>query len=293
MVTASQTLNVTPSGAYSWRAPSPPHIDIPAMKKDRSRDLKYCGSSESDSREDHEILREIAQGNHEVDRKDWKYESRREAQAILSYLYLGPSSAARDVDFLREKGITMLLVIRDTTTASFFSGRKAARELGIVSESIDVQGNLELIRAFPRAIKIINDHLIQSYHAMNASVQSSSSPGFLPACGKVLVWCESGNERSVATVAAFLMATYDFDFMEAIQHIQSRRFCIALDDGIKHTLLSYNQLLQARRSVSTASVVRMKRSRDEVEDDLDVEMDVGMLDDDSLRFEGRHFAPFS
>lgn len=110
----------------------------------------YSYNTAGHNEEDKAILQAITQGHYGVQSKEWKYESRRQAQSILAFLYLGPSSAARDGKFLKEQGITMLLVIRDTATASsgLLSGQRIAKELGIVSKAIDVQGTQELIHSF-------------------------------------------------------------------------------------------------------------------------------------------------
>jgi serine/threonine/tyrosine-interacting protein len=285
------------------QAPSPPHIHIPPTAEDGFLVLPpYSDFVNNVNREDNEIVKTITQGHHAVKPKEWKYESRRQAQSILPFIYLGPSSAARDINFLREQGITMLLVIRDTTTATsgLLSGQKAARELGIVSQSIDVQGNQELIRAFPRAINVINNHLVQAYRTLKDTIRQPSSLDTPPAWGKVLVWCESGNERSATVVAAYIMAMYNLDLVGAIQYIQTQRFCVAFDDGLKNLLFSYQQLLEARSCIpetkghlkQTQIAVREKRSRDEVDDGIDTEMDASRADD-FARFGGRNFAPFS
>ena len=125
--------------------------------------------------EEREILKLVTQ-NHKVVAgvKDWRYEMRRSAQAIQPFLYLGPSSAARDLDFLRREGITLLLVIRNTMTAAvrLLSGEKVATELGIQAAAVDVAGNQELIAAFPRACKIIN-HL--GLFGLTKTVSASST----------------------------------------------------------------------------------------------------------------------
>lgn len=253
------------------------------------------------SREDKEILQAITQGHYTVKAKDWKYESRRTAQPILAFLYLGPSGAIRDINFLRENGITKLLCIRDTTTATsgLLTGQKAAKELGIISEAIDVAGSQQLIAAFPRAIKSINDHLVAAFQSLKHTVVPSSDSEKPTAWGKVLVWCESGNERSATVVAAYLMAMYKLDLIGAIQYVQIQRFCVALDDTLKNLLLSYQQILEAQREVSTPehdagqpqNLYKAKRSRGEVEDaEIDMDMETA---DDLERFGGRSFAPFS
>lgn len=252
--------------------------------------------------EEREILKVITQ-NHNVvvGVKDWKYEMRRKAQAIQPFLYLGPSSATRDLDFMRREGITMLLVIRNTMTAaaSLLSGDKVARELGIQAAAVDVAGNQELIAAFPRACKTINDHLISTFRQSVAN--NTMYPGSALVPGKVLVFCESGNERSAAVVAAYLMNMYGLDLISAIQYVQSQRFCVAFDDGLKNLLLNYEELLNAQRCVSAAitaaqvptavTSAKPKRRRDEASDD-DMDMGLDSLDDKE-RFGGRAgFVPF-
>jgi len=251
--------------------------------------------------EEREILK-IVTKNHQVVvvGKDWKYEMRRSAQAIQPFLYLGPSSATRDLDFLRREGITMLLVIRNTMTAaaSLLSGDRVASQLGIQAAAVDVAGNQELIAAFPRACKIINDHLISQFRqgVSNGTVYAGSAT--IP--GKVLVFCESGNERSAAVVAAYLMNMFGLDLVGAVQYVQSQRFCVAFDDGLKNLLLNYGELLSAQRSVTEAATTRQitsisfqakpKRRRGEDSDD---EMGMSFDNGDDERFADRGaFVPF-
>lgn len=222
---------------------------------------------------------------------------RRQIQPILSFLYLGPSSGTKDIEMLRREGITMLLVIRDTMTAQarILSGTKIAQQLGIEDGTVDVSGNMELIAAFPRAIKTINDHLIRVFQHRYPrgigidSLLSAASP-------KVLLFCESGNERSAAVAVAYIMATYELGLVEAIQYVQNQRFCVAFDDDMKHTLLNYHQLLEATRSVTQTQQaeahVSLKSKRRLEADEDDVDMDQSAMDDFD-RFAGRtKFAPF-
>jgi serine/threonine/tyrosine-interacting protein len=229
-----------------------------------------------------------------VANRDWKYEHRRTAQSILPFLFLGPSAASRDIEYIKNNGITLLLAIRNTATAQarLLSGAKTANELGIASDHVDVEGNQQLIAAFPKAVKLINDHLIHMYNLQQSGATQMS--------GKVLVFCESGNERSASVIAAYIMATFSMDMVQAIQFIQSQRFCVAFDDGLKLLLQSYEQLLRARSSVALAKVitpglvnnqsVTTKRGRDDYADEDNVDID---MDDDIARFGNRStFAPF-
>lgn len=293
------------------QAPSPPHIHIPPFPDGSEIKLPVRQSS-GPVDTDEEILRAITQGQHVRAVKwigDWKYEYRRESQPILSFLELGPASAARDIEALKMKGVTMLLVIRNTKTAQalLLSGEKIARQLGIKAASIDVNGNPELIAAFPRAINLINEHLISVYKERMVAAQEAEEEitDITRLMGKVLVFCESGNERSAAVVAAYMMKMYDLSLVTAVQFIQSIRFCVAYDDGLKHLLLSYQDVLQAQKTIADVQRVESyevaarsmtatgteKRARNEIDID-DVEMDLGQADDEE-RFGGRaRFVPF-
>ena len=319
----SRQLGYSPNALYSWRVsyltaliweissltlfkpPSPPHINIPPLREDRDLALPpYDGSIvEADFGDDksRQIIRFVAsQGRIAATSNDWKYESRRQAQAITPFLYLGPSSAAKNIAALKEEGITMLLVIRDMRSAAsgFLSGKKVADQLGISHATVDVDGNAQLMHTgFSKAIKIINNHLV-SKHQEHTGSQTFSSlcPFGKPNIGgKILVFCESGNERSAAVVAAYLITMYDLGLVEAIQFVQAHRFCVAYDDGLKHLLMNYRDILLARKSVLatrnlSALDPKVKRTRDEVDDDESMDLDDA---DDEARFRSRKgFIPF-
>lgn len=222
-------------------------------------------------------MRRVAASKHTTGAMlDWKYESRRKSQVILPFLHLGPSSSARDIEALRVEGVTMLLVVRNSMMAQVMSGERAAKQLKIQLVTIDVAGHQELIAAFPRVIKVINDHLISSYRRF---AREDDDQVGRSVWGKILVFCESGNERSAAVVAAYLMSMFALDMTSAIQFVQSRRFCVAYDDGLKNLLQAYGDILRARRAVSCAIsahpqqvTLPTKRLRD---DDEDMDMDMG------------------
>ena len=266
------------------------------------------GEADIDDEETLKVLQHITCGNFEVRVSDWIYEYRRKFQPILPFLYLGPFTSAKDVAALTKEGMTMLLVIRDTRSAmcGFLSGKKTAEKLGIQHTAVDVDGNAQLINyGFPKATRIINGHLVMKYKELPQ--RQSLSDELSKTCGKVLVFCESGNERSAAVVAAYIMAMYEVNVITAIQYLQTQRFCIAFDDGLKNLLLNYQQILEARRGVlgaqrSSSQTVNQlptvlsnavtKRRIDDVDkDDYDM---FGMDDpDDVARFENRSaFAPF-
>ncbi|MCJ1299426.1 hypothetical protein MMC08_002218 [Hypocenomyce scalaris] len=315
----------TPAYAWTFRVPSPPRIIVPPPALDgngmpdltidrvASRDFESSGFDNA------EFLRTVTYGDFVTANNmlDWKYEQRRMAQGILPFLFLGPVSAARDKEYLQREGITMVLAVRNTMSAQAkLLGSKAASDLQIHHAAVDVAGNQELIAAFPRAIELINSHLSTMYkrqQGKNATRNQSvlKDGGATP--GKVLVFCESGNERSAAVVAAYMMAMYSMDLIKTIQIVQAQRFCVSLDDSLKNLLQSYETIIQAQRDVAASHIAwaadgplhepqtvaktastgkSAKRTLDEAYD-MDIQMGDGNEHMDDGRFEKREGdAPF-
>jgi rhodanese-related sulfurtransferase len=192
----------------------------------------------------------------------WSYEMRRVSQPILPFLSLGPYSCLRDLELLRSQGFTLLLAIRNRQSAQarLVSGDRAASQLGIQADTIDVLDNQELISAFPRAIRRINDHLAgvdDNSHA-NLSNLSSSMADNLPPKRKVLVFCESGNERSAGVVIAYIMVMLNLDAVRATHAVQQHRFCVSIEDPMKRILAAFDSILMAKRDVESAKNANMQ-----------------------------------
>ncbi|KAJ5332464.1 hypothetical protein MYU51_019163 [Penicillium brevicompactum] len=179
----------------------------------------------------------------------WSYEMRRQAQCILPFLSLGPSSCLRDIEYVRNQGYTLLLAIRSrhSAQARLVSGDKAAAATGILADTIDVLDNQELISAFPRAVRRINDHLAGM--DMDSSAMALSG---LQQKRKVLVFCESGNERSAGVVIAYIMVMLNMSSADATHSIQQRRFCVSIEDPMKRILSAFESILSAKRDVEHA-----------------------------------------
>ncbi|KAJ5793848.1 hypothetical protein N7457_000447 [Penicillium paradoxum] len=231
----------------------------------------------------------------------WTYEMRHQAQSILPFLSLGPSVCLRDADYIRKQGFTLLLAIRSrhSALARLISGDKAANEVGIMADTIDVLDTQELISAFPRAIRRINDHLAGMDLGPNGPVVNGSQQK-----RKVLVFCESGNERSASVVIAYLMVMLNIGSHEATHMIQQRRFCASIEDAMRFVLTAFESILSAKRDVERAKrksvphaaatlappslspILAKKRSfqdhRDDdvaMEDDMDMDGDVDPFDE--------------
>ncbi|KAJ5247531.1 hypothetical protein N7468_002514 [Penicillium chermesinum] len=230
----------------------------------------------------------------------WTYEMRREAQLILPFLALGPQLALRDTQKLQERGFTLLLAIRNTHSAQarLVSGEKAATELGIMADTIDVLDGQELISSFPRAIRRINDHL-------------AGGNGSVPARRKVLIFCESGNDRSAVVTVAYIMVMLNKTAQEATRLIQENRYCASFDEPMRTILRSFEDILGAKRVVesvtrsasrsgalrleppSAAQAIHRKRSFADrlIEENVADHGDMDLDDEDDLA-ERRPLAPF-
>ncbi|CAG8908008.1 unnamed protein product [Penicillium egyptiacum] len=185
----------------------------------------------------------------------WNYDMRRQAQPILPFLSLGPSSCLRDADYIRSQGFTLLLAIRSrhSAQARLVSGEKAAAEVGIMADTVDVLDNQELISAFPRAIRRINDHLAGVDMGPGGMVPKSQQQK-----RKVLVFCESGNERSAGVVIAYIMVMLNIESVAATHMIQQRRFCVSIEDTMKYILTAFESILSAKRDVERAKRITVR-----------------------------------
>lgn len=321
MLGTSQGHGAAPSFLYTYRvsvqtvneasflivsqAPSPPHISVPPLPEMSNIKLPpSCPLPSSADFEDEamaQLLKYLTSGLYQTCNPDWVYDNRRDAHPILPFLYLGPFTKAKDIDFLTKEGITMLLVVRDERTAlsGLLSGKKVAEQLGLAHAAVDVAGSAQLVQfGFSKAIRLINNHILEKYAALAPDGPIPAGPPYPakpPVYGKVLIFCESGNERSAAVVAAYLVVMYGLGTVAAIQFIQSHRFCIAPNDELKNQLLNFQQVIEAQRRVSGDEFYGMdtriysrssvgKRSYSEVHGDDDGE------DDDAARFSSRELA---
>ncbi|KAK0701835.1 protein-tyrosine phosphatase-like protein [Lasiosphaeria miniovina] len=306
---------------YASRPPSPPYINVPIVPLSGHYSMSIVPSfADIDPGQlAEEDLSIITQGRTQRanDRTiAWRYEMRRDAQSVLDFLYLGPVSAAKDQAYLLREGITMILVVRDSMLAgSFLSVVKNAHALGIEAEMLDIAGKLDVIPAFPRAINKINNHLLGIYR--NQAIQTADAQALGNdkiiidntnfKRGKVLLCCETGNNRSAMIAAAYLMSVFGLDMVKAAQFLSLQRFCVTFDDDNKHILRAYEDIIGARRIVNQEKYARLgqtlafgdtgraqiKRPIEATEEGesgtgpnaMDFEMD-------EERYTGRGFAPF-
>lgn len=222
---------------------------------------------------------------------NWTYESRRKAQRIIDYLYLGANVAIRDLSFLEREGITMIVVARDSRMMTWNkrSCDLAEEKLGLKIEHIDVNSPHQLITGFPRAIRAINEHLL-SFRRRKADDAFKHA--------KILVTCETGNDRSAAIVAAYIMAVFGCRLPSVLHFITIQRFCCTFDEDLKRMLNNWEDLVRARATVARGQArdpspyPKTKRGFDDTMDLDSPSTNEGMVSDEN-RFEGRNgFVPF-
>lgn len=305
-----------PHHEYTYRLPTPPRIVVPPPTLTTEvPELQVSGVDPAEDIDTNFLkemnLESIIAKNTLL---DWSYERRRKAQMILPWLYLGPLNAARDHEWLKSEGITMVLAIRSQPRTMAGTIQIAKETCGQV-ESVVAATYFELVGQLSYATRLINQHV--------AKIRRMTETTGDPQLGKVLVFCESGNEKSAAVVAAYLMEILDdFDFIKSMQVCQAQRFCVNFDDNIKNILQNHWDILVARRSVARSrsqllnskaltsglqqatqqpsqqshlqapqsSSLKLKRSVEDMDDDMD--MNDGGDPSDVLRFQGRDVTPF-
>lgn len=178
----------------------------------------------------------------------WEFDKRRHAQAILPYLFLGPSTAMRDSAFLDSAGITFLLAVRSSQAVQshpkYLNPATYSTAVNRQTATFDLDTPFDFITGIKSAIKLIVDHIEAKTTTPITSIDDIRA--------RILVCCESGNERSATFVVAFLMVVYGFDNRTAIQLVHSQRFSVSLSDGMRRMLGDFNDLLAAERQVAHA-----------------------------------------
>ncbi|KAK1836914.1 sporulation-specific protein spo7 [Podospora conica] len=183
----------------------------------------------------------------QVTSHQWSYSERHKAHPILDFLSLGPASVARTPNFLVDEAITMVLAVRDARFPNAFQGAlDAARNAGIAAQSVLVdqqEPGFGLARLHLEFAKLINEHMLA------VAGPAARYPGQR---GRVLVVCETGNDRSVLMVLSYLMAMYGVGVVDAVRLLQAQRFCANIQDPYRLALQTLEELMRAKLDVVAA-----------------------------------------
>lgn len=236
-----------------------------------------------------------------VDRSvSWTYAMRHAAQSILKYLYVGPQSVMRDADWLRNEGVTMAVLAHDASFGVMIENfaQRCAAPLGIETVLVPVASSRDLMTSFDDIVRAINQNVVAVYRKEGRR-------------GKVLVTCQTGNDRATVIAAAYLMSVFGVGLVEAVNFVMAQRFCANFDEESKRCLEAWEAILRARKDVHGAKTQReafgtgteltaardgagkkrrIEDTRDEDEGMMDVSAGENM---DADRYHGRGaFTPF-
>ncbi|KAL9946694.1 hypothetical protein ACHAP6_001902 [Verticillium nonalfalfae] len=302
--------SIMAAAPYESRPPSPPYIHVPLTTLREMTLDPFLGNLATlgITAAEYSIITNNGTPQQASDpSEEWTYESRREAQAVVDWLYLGPHSASRDQAFLEREGITMILAvgyasdITKPTTLVTLGPTAATRALGIMMDRVDVKSMHNLTRVYTTAAKKINDHILEVHRS-----QADSGAVVSHRRGKVLVVCESGNDRSAMVVTAYLMVMFGLDLITTVSYVTMKRFSAMYDEDSKRLLVAWHDILAAQRSV-TAQVMASTACKDARSEPRkrgiemmfdghqcggsgqDERMD---RNDDESRFGNRNFVPF-
>lgn len=251
----------------------------------------------------------------------WTYKMRHEAQRILDYLYLGPRTVVKDAEWLRSTGITMVVLAHDVGFDTLIKGftDKATAGMDIDTLLIPVASAHDLTKRFDDITRAINQNLLSVYRQQATGVDDSQGTMVINSNnakrGKVLITCQTGNDRATVIAAAYIMSVFGVGMVDAVNFITAQRFCSNFDEEAKRVLCSWEEILGARKDVHRARTPvgseggfggapaaftpppagGKKRRIEDTRDDDDMEMDDGSVGEnmDSDRYLGRsQFVPF-
>jgi hypothetical protein len=301
-------VSATNTSPYVSTPPSEPTIISPYRSE---RELSILGHVENASAmdltpEQYDLITSNRKPHvAEASEHGWDYSQRRRAHAILDWLYLGPFTVLRDEKFLKEAGITKIIPVRytpDPSARTIFNNIGAnavTRSLGITVDPIDIQSDLAFPGVFNEAIKKINDGVL--VHAASHPFRQTTPDG-LSHNAKILVVCETGNHRSALIVAAYLTAMFNMPLQDTLLYLSTKRFSADLDDVWKRHIITWSEILQARRDVRGSPAIintsggANKRTLDETSYDDGLPENDNFQDtamDTSDRPEDRRFVPFT
>ena len=191
----------------------------------------------------------LPQVSYTASKHGWDYKKRHEAQAILPFLYLGQSTNARDANYLRNNGITMVIAVRSAQSARARpKGLNPAQFpscAGLETTTFDVDSPYDVITRIKPVLEMMTNHLERRTDGI--VIRGLDNVG-----GRILVFCETGNERSPVLVAAYLMLLYGISWSESLNYIMAHRFSVCLSSGMNEMLKTWEGMLQAESQIAAA-----------------------------------------
>ena len=203
------------------------------------------------------LLRELSafryrKVTHQTNKYIWKYEFRHKAQAILPYLHLGPAAVARDVVYITQNNISMVIAVRSAQSArthpKLLDPSRFSSCANLQTATFDVDSPFHVIQGIQPMIKTMTDHL--DAHTTIRPLTSLEDVG-----GRILVICESGNDRSPVLVAAYLMLLYGIAWHESLNLIHAYRFSVSLSGNMNHMLKTLDGMFRAEADTAVFNTI--------------------------------------
>ena len=157
--------------------------------------------------------------------ENWNYEMRNEMQCIVPNLYLGPYSCASRSKYedLINHGITHIVCVHND---------KELRFVGPKFE--DFNYFCVQLQDHP------SENILSKFHQVISFLNNSIENG-----GTVLVHGNAGLSRSATLVIAYVMKNFNMSYMEGMNLVRSKRFCISPNIGFIHQLKEFEPMCKA------------------------------------------------
>lgn len=181
----------------------------------------------------------------------WRYEYRQLAQQIDTNLFLGPLSMVKDLDFLTENNIRVLISISDIRIVP-----------AVVRHKYEPSGQFKCLSYDPGNKILSPMHLVSQLMEICQVVEEAERENV-----NVLIYCETGSNSSAVATAAYLIYKYDFDLIKAVQTVQARRFCAVFDDTARYNLCTFQDICKAHKPIKENPRGITKRPREREEDE--------------------------
>mmetsp|Transcript_848 Transcript_848/g.1974 ORF Transcript_848/g.1974 Transcript_848/m.1974 type:complete len:165 (-) Transcript_848:2936-3430(-) len=130
---------------------------------------------------------------------------------VEPYLYVGNKIGARDLDLLTRVGVRRVVQIQDVETRPFFPGQFNYLTFHLYDEDFEDIGAL-LSRSLP-------------FIHQGIALQQP-----------VFVHCDAGVSRSGSVIVAYLMASRDLTYQEALRQAKLARGCISPNKGFRRQI---------------------------------------------------------
>ncbi|PWN49892.1 phosphatases II [Violaceomyces palustris] len=171
---------------------------------------------------------------------EWRYEMRRDCQEIIPGLYLGPLESSKSLTKLQSLGITSVLILRAPHEEPFLRPRFPEELTYLILQVEDKEV----------------ENLIRIYPSVRGFLLSEMAKG-----GKVLVHDDGGISRAPAVVVMFIMEQRRMTYESAMAFVQSRRYCMHMNQGFVWQVKEFESIYNAEQTQSQMTIMGMATTK--------------------------------